>query len=171
LAIPVFLILGVAWAVFLVWPRLHERMSGPRTSSVTSFTHRFSAIRKTGADPWRTPNLAPPPSAQQGVAKPGLGTSLTQHRMSTPATRSRRRRRDVLCLLGAAVAGSLLLAGALGGPILWAVQVLADLLLVAYLLLLVRIRSTAAARANVHYLPQRIAQPAQGFALRRTASS
>ncbi|HEY7439043.1 MAG TPA: hypothetical protein VIC35_06570 [Acidimicrobiia bacterium] len=91
--------------------------------------------------------------------------------MSTPSTRSRRRRRDVLCLLGAAVAGSLLLAGALGGPILWAFQVLADALLVAYLVLLVRIRSTVAARANVHYLPQRIAPPAPGFALRRTASS
>jgi hypothetical protein len=91
--------------------------------------------------------------------------------MSTPSTRSRRRRRDVLCLLGAAVAGSLLLAGALGGPILWALQVLADVLLVAYLALLVKIRSTVAARANVHYLPQRIAPPTPGFALRRTASS
>jgi hypothetical protein len=53
-------------------------------------------------------------------------------------TRAQRRRRDILIILGGAAIASLLLVLVLGGPILWVVQGVADLMLCAYVVLLVQ---------------------------------
>jgi hypothetical protein len=68
------------------------------------------------------------------------------------------------------VLSSLLLALVAGNSLFWVVQGLTDLLLVAYLVLLVRMkRVETERRAKVHYLPA--PAPAPALVLRRTSVS
>jgi hypothetical protein len=65
---------------------------------------------------------------------------------------ARRRRRDVLYVLGGAALVTLMLAVLLGGPFVW-LQVLADVALLSYLVLLVQTQRLATERRNkVRYL-------------------
>lgn len=63
-------------------------------------------------------------------------------------------------------------ASALGGSTLWGLQILCDLLLLAYVGGMAWFRSNGIDRARtVHYLPQVRPRPVPAYALRRTASS
>jgi hypothetical protein len=85
-------------------------------------------------------------------------------------SRAQRRRRDVLLILGVGVLSSLLLAVFAGNPLFWLVQVFTDVLLVAYVALLVRMKNAALERrAKVHYLPP--PQPAPALVLQRSRAS
>ena len=66
-----------------------------------------------------------------------------------------RRRRDVLSALAVAVVATLVLGVFLGSGLVWAVHLLADVLLVAYVALLVHQRNVTAEREmKVRFLPQ-----------------
>lgn len=62
-------------------------------------------------------------------------------------TRAQKRRRDVLIILGGSAIATLLLVLVLGNPALWIVQVLIDLLLVAYVVLLIQLKRRGALTA------------------------
>jgi Flp pilus assembly protein TadB len=119
LAIPVLLILAVLWAAVLVPPVLRSRSESRRRDSVGDFTSQLSAL-----------------SGQRARRDRSL------HAVGTPAPMSpaQKRRRDILIILAGAAMASLLLVVILRNPLLWSVQVLADVLLVVYLLLLVRFK-------------------------------
>jgi hypothetical protein len=69
---------------------------------------------------------------------------------------AQRRRRDVLIAILAGAAGSFILAAVLGVSMMWPVQVLFDVMLVAYIALLVRMRNLALEReAKLTYLRER----------------
>jgi Flp pilus assembly protein TadB len=170
LPILVFLILGLVWAVFLLWPRIRSSAPRGRFDSVGDFKHRLGAIRKTRNESWGSPRAHRAPTPVPG----SLAAPYRAMPSSGAADRSRRRRRDVLLVLGSAVAGTFLLVLAMNSTVVWGLQLLCDVLLIAYLVLLVRMRSTATERqAKVHYLPPAVAQPApaHAFVLRRSASS
>jgi low temperature requirement protein LtrA len=85
-------------------------------------------------------------------------------------SRSQRRRRDVLLILGVAVLSTLLLAVVAGNPLFYLVQAFTDVMLVGYLALLVRMKQTENERkAKVHYLPA--PAPAPSLVLRRSSVS
>jgi hypothetical protein len=176
LAIPVLLVLAALWGAFFLWPILSGRSSGRRADSIGDFTYRLGVIGKTGGHrrrrqpPTAIPVAMPPsipPSRPLGAAgNPGVT------RISSPATmtRSQRRRRDVLLVLGVAVLSTLLLAVVAGNPLFYLVQAFTDVMLVAYLALLVRMKQTAIERkAKVHYLPA--PAPAPSLVLRRSSVS
>jgi hypothetical protein len=116
------------------------------------------AARRLGdADP-RATTAAARQAATLGLPRPG------------GMTRSQRRRRDVLLVLGVGVLSSLLLALVAGSSLFWVVQGLVDALLVGYLVLLVRMRRAENdRRAKVHYLPA--PAPAPALVLRRSSVS
>ena len=101
-------------------------------------------------DPRGDAAVDPSGSPTRRGREPGRGPD----RGPTTMTRSQRRRRDVLLVLGVAVLSSLLLAVVAGNPLFYLVQAFADVMLVGYLALLVRMKQTAnERRAKVHYLP------------------
>jgi hypothetical protein len=68
---------------------------------------------------------------------------------------TQKRRRDVFFALLAGVVGSFLLAIIPGLSVMWSVQVLFDLMLVGYVLLLIRLRNLAAERElKLRFMPQ-----------------
>jgi hypothetical protein len=142
------------------------RRTGPRTS------------RGSSGDHWNRPYAPPPPTlatvsrlptaqnlAGRGRPYPGpVGRGSAGHLHAAPsrprttsAARSRtlRRRRDVLTGLAAAVVITLLLAVATGlSSTFVMLHLLADVLLVAYVALLIHQRNAAAERdMNVRFLP------------------
>jgi hypothetical protein len=149
LAIPVLVILAVLWAVVLVPPLLRSRNEARRSDSVGDFSYRLGVLSKTGGHPvtaGRHPN---------GYTRGGM-------------SRAQRRRRDVLVVLGGLAVLTLGVAAGTGSSLMWAAQLLADALLVVYVLALVRMKNVATERrAKVAYLPSR--QPE--LVLRRTGSS
>lgn len=172
-AIPVFLVLGVLWAAFFLWPVLQRRMSGGNRNSIGEFSKRVSAL---GGVPHRgakrsrgiTPIAPPRPvafkaaGARPASARPGLPVSAA----------ARKRRRDALALLAIGAFLTLVLAIAVGGTVLWVVQIVVDLLLIGYVVALAMIAKQARARkAQVHYLAPRSTSQSSAMVLRRTASS
>ena len=77
------------------------------------------------------------------------------HAAAAARSRTIRRRRDVLSALVVAVVATLLLGLFLGTGLVWAAHLVADILLVAYVALLVHQRNVAAERdMKVRFLPQ-----------------
>jgi hypothetical protein len=188
LAIPVLIVLAVLWAAFFLWPFLQGRSSGSRADSIGDFSYRLGVIGKTGGHNRRrrsAPSPIPvamppaiPPARPLGAAGSAAVGSPRKMVAPTPIgmapggmTRSQRRRRDILLILGVGVLSSLLLALVAGNSLFWLVQGFADVVLVAYLALLLRMKqSQTEKRAKVHYLPGP-ATPASALVLRRSASS
>lgn len=134
----VLFLLAVIWAVYLAsWVR--SRSEHRSVNSISSFNKHLSVLERTS--PARVG-----PSGPVGPA--GVRRSAVMTR-----SEARRRRRDVLYVLGGAALVTLMLAVLLGGPFVW-LQVLADVALLSYVVLLVQTQRLAAERrTKVRYLP------------------
>jgi hypothetical protein len=186
LAIPVLVVLALLWAAFFLWPLVSNRSSERRVDSIGDFSYRLGVIGRTGGHSRRRRRAPEPiPVAMPRPIRPGRPLGAADPRTTAAAarqaavlglpkpggrSRSQRRRRDVLLVLGVGVLSSLLLALVAGNTLFWIVSGLTDALLVGYLVLLVRMRRVEEERrAKVHYLPA--APPAPALVLRRSASS
>jgi hypothetical protein len=160
LAIPVLLILAVLWAAVLVPPVLRSRREsrgggvGDLHSRLGALNHRRSSARVMGARGGRAP-LRSVPTLQASRSRAIPGRAARGRRPVPGAARStgemtpaQKRRRDVLLILIGAAIISLGLS-VLVNPMLWITQGVADVLLVAYLFLLVlQQRGSVASRRN-----------------------
>jgi hypothetical protein len=168
----VIFILAVIWAAVLLPPYLQHRSESRPADSISSFQHQLSVLERrsgTAAPPARLASGASPRAARAaGVSRSALAEPL---RMTRSA--ARKRRRDVLFTLGAAVLLTFPLAVIMGGPV-WGLQLLCDLLLAGYVLLLIQSQQRAAEKdAKVRYLvgPEHPAPaPEPALALRRSGS-
>ncbi len=180
----VLLVLALVWAAVLIPPALRARQEGRPSDSITSFRRQLAVLRRTGprtgrpatVDHWNLPYAPPPPTlasvsrlhvtSSTGRPHPYLAPVGRGPAAAVPAagrprgnsaarTRTLRRRRDVLTGLAVTVVVSLLLAVVTGlSAIFVLLHVLADVLLVAYVALLIHQRNAAAERdMNVRFLP------------------
>lgn len=163
------LILAVLWAAFFLWPFLQRRLSGRNRDSIGDFSKRVSKLGHVGIPHRRRqlPVLANPrPVAFKAAGAPRPTPGLP---MSPVA---QKRRRDALIGFVALALGTLVLAVVAGGMLLWTIQLVADVLLVAYVVALVLLARRAHERkAQVHYLPPPAPVQSSALVLRRTASS
>ena len=144
----IFLGLAVVWAVVLL-PELVRKVAGSRHSdTIRSFNQQLSVLDRSGSPSPRLDESRPP----------GAAWTLQRHRPDAPGrdvrrsapTRSaaavapvspwvRKRRQDVLIGLGSVAVLTLICTVAFGGAFL-VLHLLADLLLVAYLVALAQVR-------------------------------
>jgi hypothetical protein len=110
------------------------------------------------------------------VVNPSLQRSTTRAFASDTAAirlsraEAKKRRRDVFFTLAGAAGITFLLAVLLGGPV-WGLNVICDLLLAAYVAMLVQTQQRSMERDNkVRYLPNRTARPEPALLLRRSGS-
>ena len=176
----VLLVLAGIWAAVLIPPALRSRAEGRPGDSIHNFKRQLSTLRRTsphgraaGGDHWYRPHtstapLVPVHGPVRSVSRPTAAATVSTSRYrSAPmsvrppsavsASRSRtiRRRRDVLSALVVAVFGTLVLGLIPAFHILLLANVVADVLLVAYVALLVHQRNAAAERdMKVRFLPQ-----------------
>jgi hypothetical protein len=159
----VLFILAVIWAAVLLPPYLQNRSESRPADSISSFQRQLSVLEKRAT--------VMNPAAQRPRA--ANVSSLNAHRV--PAFRlsrneAKKRRRDVLFTLAGAVAITFVLALKLGGPV-WGLNLVCDVLLAGYVVLLVQLQQRAMERdAKVRYLPNRSVRAEPAFALRRSGS-
>jgi hypothetical protein len=121
--------------------------------------------RASGVVAGRSSSPVPSRRPERPAARPGPGAARPAPVASNSAAAQRRRmakkrRRDVFFALIAAALGSLVLGLIPGLRVMLYVQVLCDLLLAAYVMLLVRMRNLAAERElKLAYLPRQASAP------------
>ena len=158
---PVLFILAVLWAVVLVPPLLRSR-SQRSADSIVDFNYKLDVLGQTNGH-LEIENVS---AANQGpvipdrMLVPAIRASATQ--------RAARRRRDVVRALTASITVTLLLAAATDTPAAWALQILVDVMALAYLGLWAWLRVQDQRGETVRYMPERRAPE---LALRRSASS
>ena len=159
---PVLFILAVLWAVVLVPPLLRSR--GQRSAdSIVDFNYKLDVLGKTNGHL----DLENVSVANQGPMIPDRG--LVPALQASATQRAARRRRDVVRALAASITVTALLAAATHAGAAWALQILVDVMAVAYLGLWAWLRTVQIERsATVRYMPERRAPE---LALRRSASS
>jgi hypothetical protein len=181
LTLVVLLVLAALWAVVLLPPLLKSRATRLQSSdSIGDFNYKLDVLSRTNGSTTRRPRRSsersvsmsrPLPLPQYGApygsargARRPVGSSS-----ASSTARAAKRRGDVLRILAITVVGTMALAYFTGSTAMWAVQVLADIALVAFLGLWAWARNVQADHARtVRYMPQRRTPE---FALRRTASS
>ena len=151
----VLLLLALIWGALLVsW--LRSRSSTTFTDSVGTFRRDLKVLERTTPVTVRPANRLADPAARRspGPAVRPTGMAVGSRRplpvaASSGALRRRqaqKRRRDVFFMLMAGTAGSLALALIPGLSVMWPVQVLFDVLLAGYVVILVNLRNRAAER-------------------------
>ena len=160
----VLLILVAIWAAVLIPPAVRRRAEGRPSDSITAFHYQLNVLGRAGPRGSRTAGPASPPAAAglprrhvalvDPVAHAVAPLPYAASRSALARRTVRRRRRDVLLALLMAAAITLALGAIPGLRMLWLVHVAADVLLVAYVALLVRQRNLATERElKVRLLP------------------
>jgi hypothetical protein len=149
----VLLVLAVVWAAFLTPQVLRARAEKTPADSIGAFRNQLSVLERTApAGMARYHRRA----ASNGFAAPRTSRELV-----------RKRRRDVLVALLAAMGTTLLLGMLPVFHVLLAVHVVLDLLFAGYCALLVRARNLIAEREmKVRYLPGPVLVPEPALLLR-----
>ena len=158
---PVLFILAVLWAVVLVPPLLRSR-SQRSADSIVDFNYKLDVLGQTNGhlDIENVSAANQGPVIPDRMLVPAIRASATQ--------RAARRRRDVVRALTASITVTLLLAAATDAPAAWALQILVDVMALAYLGLWAWLRVQDQRGETVRYMPERRAPE---LALRRSASS
>lgn len=150
----VLVVLAGIWIAVIAVPLVRAKAHGKLGDSIGSFRRHLSVLERaapftvapanrmrlphsTGViGPYRPPNVSA--RAPRTPMSPS-GAAAARRRMQ-----AQKRRRDVLMGLMVAMFGSALLAMISGLSLMWAVNVVIDLLFVGYVALLVRLRNAAA---------------------------
>jgi membrane protein implicated in regulation of membrane protease activity len=158
----VLFILAVIWAAVLLPPYLQNRSESRPADSISSFQRQLSVLERRA--------VVVNPSFQRSVPS---GRSL--YADNSPAMRlsrseAKKRRRDVLFTLAGAAGVTFLMALMLGGPV-WGLQLLCDVLLAGYVVILVQLQQRVVERdVKVRYLPSRTVHAEPALLLRRSGS-
>lgn len=173
----VLFILALIWAAVLLPPYLQNRSNSRPADSITSFRNQLSVLgyRSTGASPQRPAppqSQAPSPYRPMSAYPPGYAQPMYVPLNGMTLAEARRRRREVFYTLVGAAVLTLVLALALGGSV-WVLHLAVDLVLGAYVTLLVQVQQRQVERAvKVRHLTTRRPrhQPEPVLALRRSVN-
>jgi hypothetical protein len=144
----IFLGLAVVWAIVLL-PDLIKKVSGSRHSdSIRSFNHQLSVLHRSED---RTAGRSNVIDLGSRAARRDGGSPMTRMGSGAEARRVppsvRKRRQEVLTALASAAILTLLCTVAFGGPFLL-LHIVADVLLVTYVVLLAQASQPSAARSG-----------------------
>jgi hypothetical protein len=153
----VLLILAVIWAAVLLPPYLQNRSESRPADSISSFQHQLSVLERRA--------VMVNPSLQREPVR-GVATSAA---LRLSRAEAKKRRRDVLYTLAGGAGVTFVMAVMLGGTV-WGLHLLCDVLLAAYVVMLVQVQQRAIERTSkVRYLPSRAVRPEPAL-LRRSGS-
>ena len=158
---PVLFILAVLWAVVLVPPLLRSR-TGRTADSIVDFNYKLDVLGQTNG------HLEIENVSAAGQGPPVADRTLAPALRASAAQRAARRRRDMVRALTVAITLTVLLVAATHSGWAWALQILVDVIALAYIGLWAWARTFQDEREKVRYMPERRAPE---LALRRSASS
>lgn len=147
--IVVLLVLALVWAAVLVPQHVRNRAEARPADSIGAFQKQLSVLERTspGGMARQRLGVGPHPSASPVAQRAPVASSGSRAMI-------RKRRKDILCGLLAAMAGSLVLGFLPGLGVMHSLHLVLDVLFVAYMVTLVRLRNQAEERdVKVRYLP------------------
>lgn len=154
----VLMVLGGIWIAVIAVPLVRARSDGKLGDSIGSFRRHLSVLERAApltVVPANRMHL--PRNHASGTIGPYRPVAATHGRVSAGRGRrqqAQKRRRDVLLGLVVAIIGSAVMAMIPGLSVMWMVNVVVDVLFVAYVALLVRMRNVAAEREmKLTFLP------------------
>ena len=153
----VLLVLAGIWVAVIVVPLVRARSDGKLGDSIGTFRRHLSVLERAApltVVPANRMHL--PRNHASGTIGPYRPVATTGRVSSGRGKRqqAQKRRRDVLLGLVVAIVGSAGLALIPGLSVMWMVNVVVDVMLVAYVALLVRMRNVAAEREmKLTFLP------------------
>ena len=144
---------GIWIAVLGSWV-MGARAEGRPSDSIGDFRRQLTVLRRTGPQIAAANQLyGSRPDNVVSIAPVAVG-SYGISRETAKRRRTQKRRRDVFYSLAAGMAGSLLLGFLPGMRVMWGLHLVLDVLFVAYVALLIRMRNMSAEREmKVHFLP------------------
>lgn len=153
--IVVLLVLALVWAAVLVPQHVRNRAESRPADSIGAFQKQLSVLERTSPGSMARERLRVAPHTP---STPGGHRSLGERAALAPSSSAkvmaRKRRKDILCGLLAAMAGSLALGFLPGFGVMLSLHLVLDVLFVAYVAMLVRLRNLAEEReVKVRYLP------------------
>ncbi len=173
----VLLVLALIWGALLVsW--LRSRSASGFSDPVVTFRRHLNVLEKTTptnvrpanrlVDPVARTSSAVPRRSRYERSEPRLTRPVAANSAALRRRQTQKRRRDIFFALLAGTVGSLGLAMVPGLSVMWPVQVLFDLLLVGYVMILVNLRNRAAEREmKLRYMssarPARPARPRRSY--------
>ena len=174
----VLLILAALWAALLVPPYLRNRAENRPADSIGDFRHQLRVLQRTGPSSvapanrlWGPSPAVPPYAPYAAGLRPGF-RPISAAAMRRRATQ--RRRRDIFLSLLALTSLSGVCGFVPGLSAVWYLTGVMAVALVAYVLLLVRMRNLAAEREmKLRFLPREQADhgaPAPAYVMRRTVN-
>jgi hypothetical protein len=159
---------------------LRNRAEGRPGDSIGAFHRQLTTLERTGPESpmarvsraARMPRLSTSRLASPRAAA-AASTAVAARRPARPSTarsRAQKRRRDVMLVLAGVMVSTLALSFVPGLGLLLVLHVVSDLLFVAYVVLLIRLRGLAAEREmKLRFLPS-AGRPEPALALRRSAN-
>jgi membrane protein implicated in regulation of membrane protease activity len=157
----VLFILAVIWAAVLLPPYLQNRSESRPADSISSFQRQLSVLERRA--------VVVNPSLQRSASVRSLHSEVTPA-MRLSRNEAKKRRRDVLFTLAGAAGVTFVMALMLGGPV-WGLQLMCDVLLAGYVVLLAQVQQRATERdTKVRYLPNRSVRAEPALLLRRSGS-
>jgi hypothetical protein len=187
----VLLVLAVIWAAVLIPPALRARAEGRPGDSISAFHRQLAVLRRTGplsrGSGMVSKGSVPLPRSTSVVMggnvramnRPSRNrrpVAATRPTPSVARARTLQRRRAVLAALVCGALGTLVLGAIPFLRALWGLHLIVDVLLVAYVGLLIHQRNLAAERdINVHFLPNAVpldpmVPPERALQLQRSAN-
>lgn len=165
----VLVVLAGVWVAVIAVPLVRAKTEGKLRDSIGSFRRHLSVLERAApltvvpANRMRLPHNG-------GPIGPYRPPTVSRHRVPVSAVsrgrhqRAQKRRRDVLMGLVVAMVGSALLAMIPGLSIMWAVNIVVDLLFVGYVALLVHMRNVAAEQEmKLNFFPAARPIPIRGY--------
>lgn len=128
MTIPVLIILGALWAAVLVPPLLRAR-SDRHSGAVGDYTNTLGVLRNSN----RAVTARMRPAA-------GLVDGAMHSQTMSRTSAIKKRRRDVFTAMLVSAGMTFLLAAFLGNTVLWVIHIICDLVLGAYIYLLIQIK-------------------------------
>jgi hypothetical protein len=150
-------------------------MEGTSADSIGSFRKQLTVLERAAPTAVAPANRLRVPTSQVtgGVLLPPTPSYAARAIANRPVVlrrrQAQRRRREVLVVLVTLMAGTLIAGFLPGMKMLWGLNVVLDMVFVAYVSLLIRLRNLAAEREmKLRFLPGASAEPA--LLLRRSAN-
>jgi Na+-transporting NADH:ubiquinone oxidoreductase subunit NqrC len=145
----------------LLPPYLQNRSESRPADSISSFQRQLSVLERRA--------VVVNPAFQRSSSGRAFSAN-TAPALRLSRNEAKKRRREVLFTLAGAAGITFVMALLLGGPV-WGLQLVCDLLLAGYVVLLIQMQQRVVERdTKVRYLPSRAVQAEPALLLRRSGS-
>lgn len=140
MSILILVILALVWAVFLLKP-VFQTKNLKKTNSISDFNYQLSVLSKNKSHSHQPARFVSTP-IQQNILMPASKSGSLKNVVKQTKSNQNKRKQQVLITLFSVVVASFLIA-LFAGTTFWVVNIITDLALATYVMLLLRLKNNS----------------------------